>query len=65
MAAAELFLEVGDIPCEDVGEWPEVYETELDGGVKAGVPEELDCVEWVAIMGAVVCADETFSGPRL
>lgn len=48
----ELCLEVGDMPWEETGEWPEVYETELDGGVNAGVPEDVDCDEFVAIIGA-------------
>lgn len=52
MAVVELCLDVGDIPWDEVGEWPEVYD-ELEGGVKAGVPEAFDCVEWVAIIGAV------------
>ena len=47
------------MPCEEVGEWPDVYETELDGGVKAGVPEEVECAEWVAIIGAETWAEET------
>lgn len=38
----ELWREIGDMPWEETGEWPEVYETELDGGVRAGVPEALD-----------------------
>lgn len=38
----ELCLDVGDIPCEEDGEWPDVYETELEGGVNAGVPEDVD-----------------------
>jgi hypothetical protein len=56
---AELCLEVGDIPWEETGDCPEVYEWELDG-VKAGVPEEFDCEEWVAIIGAVTCDEETW-----
>jgi hypothetical protein len=51
--------EVGDRPCEEVGEWPEVKETELEAGVRAGVPEELDWDECVARIGAVLWADET------
>jgi len=38
----ELCLDVGDMPWDETGEWPEVYETELDGGVNAGVPDEAD-----------------------
>lgn len=30
------------MPCEETGECPEVYETEEDGGVRAGVPDEAD-----------------------
>jgi hypothetical protein len=41
------------MPWDETGEWPEVYETELDGGVKAGVPDVADWEEWVAIIGAV------------
>ena len=33
------------MPWDEEGEWPDVYETELEGGVKAGVPEEFDWVE--------------------
>ena len=36
-----------------------MYETELEGGVNAGVPEELDWAEWVVIMGAVMWDEET------
>jgi len=54
---AELCLEDGDIPWDEVGDCPEVYECELDG-VRAGVPE-FDC-EWVAIIGAVTCDEGTW-----
>jgi len=37
-----LCREIGDIPWEELGEWPEVYETALDGGLNAGVPDALD-----------------------
>jgi hypothetical protein len=36
-----------------------VYETELDGGVKAGVDEALDCWEEWANIGADTCDEET------
>lgn len=43
--AVELCLETGDIPCEigdmpwdELGECPEVYDMALDEGVNAGVP---------------------------
>ena len=34
--------------------------------MRAGVPEDADCDEWVAIIGAVTCAEETWDdiGPR-
>lgn len=41
-AEVELCLEIGDMPWDDTGEWPDVYETELDGGDNAGVPDEFD-----------------------
>ncbi len=41
----ELCLDVGDKPWEELGEWPDVYETELEGGVSAGVPEDVDWEE--------------------
>lgn len=42
-AAAELCREPGDMPDDEaLGEWPEVYDMEAEGGVTAGVP-----VEWV------------------
>lgn len=39
---------------EGLGEWPEVYDMELDGGVTAGVP-----VEEMAVMGEAMLAADT------
>jgi hypothetical protein len=44
----------GDIPEDDgLGEWPEVYDMELEGGVTAGVP-----VEEMAVRGECMLAME-------
>lgn len=39
---------------EGLGEWPEVYDMELDGGVTAGVP-----VEEMAVKGEAMLAADT------
>jgi len=39
---------------EGLGEWPEVYDMELEGGVTAGVP-----VEEMAVKGEAMLAAET------
>lgn len=50
----ELWRDWGDIPEDDgLGEWPEVYDMELDGGVTAGVP-----VEERAVSGEAMLATE-------
>lgn len=46
----ELCRDEGERPEDEaVGEWPEVYESELEGGVTAGVPFEW--VEETAVNG--------------
>jgi len=53
----ELCRDDGENPAEEaLGELPEVYETELDGGVAAGVPVE--CVDETAVMGEATWAVE-------
>lgn len=53
----ELWRVDGDSPEEEaLGEWPDVYDIELDGGVTAGVPFE--CVEETAVSGDATCAAE-------
>jgi hypothetical protein len=43
----ELWREDGDRPADEaVGEWPDVYDMLLDGGVTAGVPP----AEWVGAL---------------
>lgn len=50
---AELWREDGDRPAEEaVGEWPEVYDRLLEGGVTAGVLDD-------ALMGDMTWAAET------
>ena len=55
----------GDMPVLDaLGEWPEVYEAPLDGGVTAGEPplcEECD----MAVMGEGRWAAETAAAAEL
>lgn len=50
-----LWRDCGDMPEEEgLGDWPEVYDKALDGGVTAGVP-----VEEIAVRGDGMLAAET------
>lgn len=51
-----LWRDWGESPeeAEGLGEWPEVYDMELDGGVTAGVP-----VDDMAVRGEAILAAET------
>lgn len=53
--AVELWRDCGDRPDEadGLGECPEVYDMELDGGVTAGVPVDEIVVSGEAMLGAV------------
>lgn len=53
--AVELWRDWGDSPDDEgLGEWPEVYDMELEGGVTAGVP-----VEEMTVNGEAMLAAET------
>lgn len=54
--AVELWRDCGENPeeADGLGEWPEVYDMALDGGVTAGVP-----VDEMAVRGDAMLAAET------
>ena len=52
-AVVELCRDWGDMPeAEGLGEWPDVYDMALDGGVTAGVPVEDKAVRGECMLAA-------------